>query len=157
MDKVDRLRRDQLAIFVCSRNTIGPKGIQRQEFIVSKRIEESRAAKARVRAQTDSAGKEFPELRLIRPSLIPVLCDRPRCFGDCRRPEQSEQCVARCKGESVATNGRANIKMPRSRQEAKAAHRTGDDENSRSAVQQPNSERPAGHAQAVEPFCELGT
>src|SRR5947208_11809256 len=77
MDKVDRLWCDQLAVFVCSRNTIGPKGIQRQEFIVSKRIEESRAAKARVRSQTDIAGKEFPELRLIRPSLIPVLCDRP--------------------------------------------------------------------------------
>src|SRR5436190_18025991 len=118
MDKVDRLRYDQLAVFVCSRNTIGPKGIQRQEFIVSKRIEESRAAKARVRAQTDIAGKEFPELRLIRPSLIPVLCDRPRCFRD--RHDRNEAVITAtievtapaCAGESKRIWRRQPVPSP---------------------------------------------
>src|SRR5262245_25802623 len=72
VDEIYRLRRDQLAVFVCSRNTVDPKRIQRQKFIVSKRIEEDRAAKPRVTAQSDVVAEECSELRLIRPSLMPV-------------------------------------------------------------------------------------
>src|SRR5262245_47206020 len=45
MDEINRLRRDQLAIFVCSWNTIDPKIIQCEKFIVLKCIEKRRSAK----------------------------------------------------------------------------------------------------------------
>ena len=41
MYEIDRLRRDQLTIFIRRRNTVDPKVIQSEKFIVPKRIKEN--------------------------------------------------------------------------------------------------------------------
>src|SRR6516225_479863 len=85
MDEINRLRRNQLAIFGCGRNAGDPKRIQRQKFIVSERIKENRAAKARVDTVTDIGLEKLSELGLVWPALMPVpheLLRVSECFGD---------------------------------------------------------------------------
>src|SRR6516165_3921294 len=85
MDEINRLRRNQLAIFGCGRNAGDPKRIQRQKFIVSERIKENRAAKARVDTVTDIGLEKLSELGLVWPALVPVpheLLRVSECFGD---------------------------------------------------------------------------
>src|SRR5262249_9887543 len=72
MDEINRLRRNQLAIFGCGRNAGDPKRIQCQKFIVSERIKENRAAKSRVETITDIGLEKLSELGLVWPALVPV-------------------------------------------------------------------------------------
>src|SRR5262245_28159314 len=53
MDEINRLRRDQLAVFVCSWNTFSPKIVQCEKLIVLKCIEKGRSAKLTIYRQTD--------------------------------------------------------------------------------------------------------
>src|SRR5262245_27853930 len=85
MDEINRLRRDQLAVFVCSWNMIDPKIIQCEEFIVLKCIEKNRSAKLMTHRQTDIVTQELPELRLVCPIFMPVRYESLRvlvCLGD---------------------------------------------------------------------------
>src|SRR5262249_44012480 len=72
MDEINRLRRDQLAVFVCSWNTVGPKIIQCEEFIVLKCIEKGRSTKLMTDSETDIGIQELSELGLICPIFMPV-------------------------------------------------------------------------------------
>src|SRR5262249_5889525 len=85
MNEINRLRRNQLAIFGCSRNAGDPKRIQCQKFIISERIEENGATKSRVDTVTDIGLEKLSELRLVRPALVPVFREVLRVserFGD---------------------------------------------------------------------------
>src|SRR6516164_3681547 len=85
MNEINRLRRNQLAIFGCGRNAGDPKRIQCQKFIVSERIKENRAAKSPVNTITDIGLEKLSELGLVWPALMPVLHEFLRvseCFGD---------------------------------------------------------------------------
>src|SRR6516164_10044383 len=82
MEEVNRLRRDQLAIFGCSRNAADPKRIQRQKFVVSERIKENRAAKSRVGTVADIGLEKLPELGLVWPALMPELREFLRVSED---------------------------------------------------------------------------
>src|SRR5262245_29149767 len=88
MDEINRLWRNQLAIFGCGRNAGDPKRIQCQEFIVSERIEEYRAAKPRVDTVTNIGLEKLSELGLVWPALVPVIREFLRvseCFDDRNR------------------------------------------------------------------------
>src|SRR5215475_5301546 len=85
MNEINRLRRNELAVFDCSRNAGDPKRIQCQKFIVPERIEENGATKSRVDAITDVVLEKLSELRLIWPALVPVFREFLRVserFGD---------------------------------------------------------------------------
>src|SRR5262249_14648593 len=88
MDEINRLRRDQLAVFVCSWNMIDPKIIQCEKFIVLKCIEKRRSAKLMTHRQTDIVTQELSELRLICPIFMPVRHESLRvlvCLDDRNR------------------------------------------------------------------------
>src|SRR5215813_13585569 len=53
MHEINRLWRDQLAVFICNWNTVGPKTIQCEKFIVHKCIEKGRSAKLMTHRQPD--------------------------------------------------------------------------------------------------------
>src|SRR5262245_15959658 len=72
MDEINRLRRDQLAVFICSWNTIDPKIIQCEKLIVLKCIEKCRSAKLMTHRQTDIVTQELSELGLVCPIFMPV-------------------------------------------------------------------------------------
>src|SRR5215471_7246710 len=78
MDEVDRLRRDQLAIFVGRRNAGGPQITQCKKFIKLKRIKQSGPAKPRITAETDIVPEELSELGLVWPALVPGARKLPR-------------------------------------------------------------------------------
>src|SRR5262245_25785787 len=78
MDEVDRLRRDQLAIFVGRRNAGSPQIAQGKKFIILKRIKESGPAKPRIAAETDIVPEELSELGLVWPALVPGARKFPR-------------------------------------------------------------------------------
>src|SRR5258708_27651001 len=85
MDQINRLRRDQLAVFVCSWNTVRPKIIQCEKFIVLKCIEKGRSAKLMTHRQTDIVTQELSQLGLVCPIFMPVRYESLRvlvCFGD---------------------------------------------------------------------------
>src|SRR5215471_2335697 len=222
MDEINRLRRDQLAVFVCSWNMIDPKIIQCEKFIVLKCIEKNRSAKLTFDRQTDIVTQELSELRLICPIFMPVrhesfrvvvcLGDRNRRYDgrnghrhdcrrrcslpgrkrgqayapesshmtcaighmrptadiccqrfqstpvtcDCARPEQSEQSVLDVNWHwqpPVAFEMQISGGICK---QCKSAHRSGYDENSWSATQPPNAERPTRRTCPVEVLCVLG-
>src|SRR6516165_9228066 len=80
MDEINRLRRDQLAVFVYSWNTVGPKAIQCEKFIVLKCIEKGRSAKLMIHRQTDIVSEELSELGLVCPIFMPVGHESFRVF-----------------------------------------------------------------------------
>src|SRR5262245_56663722 len=85
MDEINRLRRDQLTVFVCSWDTVDPKIIQCEKFVVLKRIEKCRSAKRMIHGQTNIVTQELSELRLVCPIFMPVRHESPRvleCLGD---------------------------------------------------------------------------
>src|SRR5262245_57073982 len=85
MDEINHLRRDQLTVFVCSWNTIDPKIIQCEKFIVLKCVEKGRSAKLMTDRQTDIGTQELSELRLVCPIFMPVRHESLRvleCLGD---------------------------------------------------------------------------
>src|SRR5262249_61384157 len=85
MHEINRLRRDQLAVFVCSWNTVNPKIIQCDKLIVLKCIEKGRSAKLLTNRQTDIVTQELSELGLVCPIFMPVRHESLRvlvCLGD---------------------------------------------------------------------------
>src|SRR6516162_5466466 len=222
MDEINRLRRDQLAVFVCSWNTVGPKIIQCEKFIVLKCIEKGRSAKLMIDSETDIGTQELSELGLICPIFMPVrheslrvlecvgdrdgrydgsndhrhdrrrrcsLAGRKRgqayapeaspatcaigrvrpavdiccqCFQstpvacDCARPEQGEESVLDVNWHwqpPIAFEMQISGGICK---KCKSTHRSGYDENSWSATQPPNAERPTRRTCPVEILCVLG-
>src|SRR5215471_15035166 len=121
MDEINRLRRDQLAVFVCSWNMIDPEIIQCEKFIVLKCIEKNRSAKLMTHRQTDIVTQEPSELRLICPIFMPVRHESFRvvvCLGDRNRRydgrnRHGHDCCRRCslpgrkRGQAYAPEARA--------------------------------------------------
>src|SRR5262245_8605962 len=222
MDEINRLRRDQLAVFVCSWNTVGPKMVQCEKFIVLKCIEKRRSAKLMIDRQTDIVTQELSELGLVCPIFMPVRHESPRvfeCLGDrngrydgsnhhrhdrrcccslagrrreqacapeasdatcaiarerpavdiccqcfqstpvacdCARPEQGEESVLDVNWywqPPIAFHMQIGGGICK---KCKSTHRSGCDENSRSATEPPNAERPTRRARPVEILCVLG-